>query len=149
MTSTQVLHRYYLQAVPDRPQFRSVVALLFPTGVRIDTDGDAIPASSTTWTWLSIRRSDKVIEAIEIYLKKQTPLSLVIESKSSELAARVAYHLAKSMAFKKFFVALQRDGKTLLSAPGAVHRLILMNTLHIADHNRFFNRDWTYATRFR
>ncbi len=74
-----------------------MVSFVFPTGARIDTDGDAIPATSTTWTWLSIRVDGVGPEAIEIYPAQQTPLILVVESASSVLAARAAYYLAKSM----------------------------------------------------
>lgn len=88
---------YYLRADRARPQYWSLVTFLFTNREGIDTDGDSFPGTSTVWTWLSIRKRDADQQVVEIYSVQSEPLVLVVESTSSQLAARAVYYLAKTM----------------------------------------------------
>lgn len=79
-----------------RPDFRLVISFLWSDEVNVDTDGDADSPASHEWTELSCINRENEREAFDIAPVMSEPLILEICSEISELAARVAYFLARS-----------------------------------------------------
>ena len=86
----------YVLARGERPDYRQVIAFLWSEDQDVDSDGDSYPASSRTWTELTLITRDERQERVDVDLCSDNPIVLEVRSEKRSLAARVAYLLAKS-----------------------------------------------------
>jgi hypothetical protein len=84
---------HYVEVIPDRPDFRVFVDLLYGHGRDVDTDGDAKPVSSRRWTWLSLKDRESDDPAVTISTDEQTPTTYRVESTSPRLEELTALYL--------------------------------------------------------
>ena len=90
--------RFYVTAPNPRPDFRLVIAFLWHDDQNVDTDGDCDHPASHDWTELYIANREQPTEPpVSVSPHQQSPLVLVVESESEQMAARVAYFLAVSV----------------------------------------------------
>jgi hypothetical protein len=61
----------------------------------VDSDGNAANPASRTWTELYLQLREPLGERVDIVEYKLLPLTLKVSSESRQVAARVAYLLAK------------------------------------------------------
>lgn len=85
----------YVLARGERPDFRQVIAFLWSEDQDVDSDGDSYPASSRTWTELTLITRNEPEERVDVDPCSDNPLVLQVVSEKRSLAARVAYLLAK------------------------------------------------------
>ena len=87
--------RIYVLAKGERPDYRQVIAFLWSEDYDVDSDGDSYPASSRTWTELTLITRNERGERVDVDPCSDKPLVLQVRSEKRSLAARVAYLLAK------------------------------------------------------
>lgn len=93
MKSSEI--RIYVLAKGERPDYRQVIAFLWSEDQDVDYDGDSYPASSRTWTELTLITRNEREERVDVDPCSDNPLVLQVRSEKRSLAARVAYLLAK------------------------------------------------------
>jgi len=93
------VHRIRLTAPSDRPDFRQVPVFLWREGQNYDSDGDSFNPASREWTelYLCNREDEKEILVIGPEESGDDILTMFVESKTLELAARAAFYLATFM----------------------------------------------------
>jgi hypothetical protein len=75
-----------------------VIAFLWHDDQNVDTDGDCDHPASHDWTELYVANREQPTEPpISVGPHQKSPLVLVVESESEQMAARVAYFLAVSV----------------------------------------------------
>ena len=86
--------KFFVRTPKPRPHFYTVAEFLWGEGVSIDSDGDCAFPDDRTWTELTAERrtGDGRVDVDPVSTE---PLTLVVRSSSSELAARTAYYLAR------------------------------------------------------
>jgi hypothetical protein len=84
----------YVSAPQERPDFRLVQTFLWSDEQNVDSDGNAHNPASHDWTELYMANRDDDAESFDVSPIQQEPLILAVESRSRNLAARVAYFLA-------------------------------------------------------
>ncbi|HVJ97142.1 MAG TPA: hypothetical protein VNC41_09965 [Acidimicrobiia bacterium] len=84
---------HYVEVIPDRPDFRVFIDLLYGHGRNVDTDGDAEPVSSRGWTWLYLKDRESEDPSVTISADEETPTSYRIESASVRLEELTALYL--------------------------------------------------------
>lgn len=90
-----------------RPDFRLVISFLWGDFHNVDTEGDSFNPASQDWTWLYCQNRECESEIFEICPFSSHPLILSVDSSTPELAARVAWFLAKETQSE---VALEPTG---------------------------------------
>lgn len=89
------LVRFFLQPQGPRPDFRLVVTFLWEDFHNVDTDGNSHNPASRDWTCLYVQNRECEHEIVEVGAFSEHPLILQVDSQTPELAARVAWFLAK------------------------------------------------------
>ena len=87
--------RFFVQPQRIRPDFRLVVTFLWGDLHNVDTDGNSFNPASRDWTVLFCQNRECKSEIFEVGPFSERPLILQIDSRIPELAARVAWFLAK------------------------------------------------------
>jgi hypothetical protein len=144
------VHRFYITAPGERPDFRLVITFLWHDGQNVDTDGNSYNPASRTWTQLYIQNREQPDQVVDVTPYQESPLILLIESKQQYLAARVAFFLS---TFCGGCVSSQADGEyrqpdSLLSHVGvdfgtsaAMERVAQSPFSHSSVDNPFPNLD--------
>jgi hypothetical protein len=89
------LTNFFIQPHALRPEFWLVIVFVFGHDSDVDTDGDSYNPASREWTELYCLNRKQPQEVFDVDPVSDSPLTLRISSKVSELAARVAYYLAR------------------------------------------------------
>ena len=94
-----VSHSWYVTVPNPRPMFWSIAWFLWGPDPSFDSDGDAIPAASSSWTELTLHLRDdrgRTIsnQRVDVDPYSEDPLTLYIHSENPSLALRTAYILA-------------------------------------------------------
>jgi hypothetical protein len=98
---------FFVQPSTLRPDFRLVISFLWGDSANVYTDGDAENPTSNDWTELYCINRENEREAFDVFPVLDQPFTLEICSEIPELAARVAYFLARSTESR---VASSRTG---------------------------------------
>lgn len=84
---------YLVEINQNRPDFRAFIDLLYGAGRNVDTDGDANPVYSRTWTYLYIADRERDDPAVDIYELEEQPGVYAVESESERLMQLSALYL--------------------------------------------------------
>ncbi|MBZ5522384.1 MAG: hypothetical protein LAP21_09110 [Acidobacteriia bacterium] len=95
LTNNAQMTYFFIQPQTLRPPFPLVITFLWGDSQNVDTEGDSRTPAIREWTELYCQNREVPQEIFEVSPVANEPLKLRIESAMPELAARVAYFLAK------------------------------------------------------
>lgn len=84
---------YTVTVVSDRPDFRCFLDLLYGPGREVDSDGDANPVYSRSWTFLYARARENEAPCVEIFASGAGDGAFTIQSDSARLEELAALYL--------------------------------------------------------
>ena len=85
---------WFIESLPERPDFRLIAAFLFGEPFNIDSDGDSDSPASHCWTWLYLRNRQRAGEQVDIEVEGDAAARTRVQSGLSWLAAAAAFFLA-------------------------------------------------------
>lgn len=94
--------RYCLITDAPRPDFRLFITFLWSDDHNVDVDGDAEHPASRSWTDLYCVDRDSQDDQFEIEIVNQGEQSILIESRRSTIASRVALFLSEEIGSDVF-----------------------------------------------
>jgi hypothetical protein len=85
---------WFVDPLPERPDFRLIISFLWGDFHDVDSDGDSSNPASRDWTWLSVRNRGQPAETVDIELVSTSTTCFKVEAGLSWLTAATAYFLA-------------------------------------------------------
>ena len=82
-----------VRATQHRPDFRVFIDLLYGHGRNVDTDGDAEPVFSRSWTWLYLKDRESDDPAVTIAAEPEGSPEFTVKSASPQLEELAALYL--------------------------------------------------------
>lgn len=82
-----------VRATRHRPDFRVFIELLYGHGRNVDTDGDAEPVFSRSWTWLYLKDRESDDPALTIAAESEGSSHFTVKSASPRLQELAALYL--------------------------------------------------------
>jgi hypothetical protein len=91
----QMKSSLFIRPAGPRPDFRLLITFLWSEMHNVDSEGDAHNPASREWTRLYLKARAHPDDVVEVHPIDLDPLVLAIDSAKADLAARVAFFLAR------------------------------------------------------